>query len=227
MSDTPAFLDSGRPPVPDLVVPRGVLPFFLPNRPVRGRLVRLGPLTEALLSPARQPPCGHRTCRAGAGARRRFVHRAQISRLVQPASEGRRAGFDAAGRLHRCRGTARLCHRQPDKLAALLARDPSPSAEALLGGLPRVHRRSGRRAEPPPGHRRDRGRFAGGNGAALLRHQRAVALSGSAGLRANRGRLARRRADPGKSRRRGRIDPALDRRRRRKAGTPRRCSTGR
>ena len=46
MSDTPAFLDSGRPPVPDLVVPRGVLPFYLPKRPVRGRLVRLGVLAD-------------------------------------------------------------------------------------------------------------------------------------------------------------------------------------
>lgn len=50
MSDTPAFLDSGRPPVPDLVVPRAVVPFFLPKRPVRGRLVRLGTLAGALLS---------------------------------------------------------------------------------------------------------------------------------------------------------------------------------
>ncbi|HET6609146.1 MAG TPA: Hsp33 family molecular chaperone HslO [Rhodopila sp.] len=50
MSDTPAFLDGGRPPVPDLVESRAVLPFFLPKRPVRGRLVRLGPLAEALLT---------------------------------------------------------------------------------------------------------------------------------------------------------------------------------
>jgi molecular chaperone Hsp33 len=50
MSDTPAFLDSGRPGVPDLVVPRGVTPFYLPQRPVRGRLVRLGPLADALLT---------------------------------------------------------------------------------------------------------------------------------------------------------------------------------
>src|SRR6201996_8840774 len=50
MSDTPAFLDTGRPDVPDLVVPRGVVPFFLPRRPVRGRLVRLGPLADALLT---------------------------------------------------------------------------------------------------------------------------------------------------------------------------------
>ncbi len=50
MPETPAFLDSGRPPVPDIVVPRGVIPFYLPRRPVRGRLVRLGPLADALLT---------------------------------------------------------------------------------------------------------------------------------------------------------------------------------
>ena len=47
---TPDFLNHDRPPVPDLVVPRGVQPFHLANRPVRGRLVRLGPLAEALIS---------------------------------------------------------------------------------------------------------------------------------------------------------------------------------
>jgi molecular chaperone Hsp33 len=47
---TPDFLDHDRPPVPDLVVPRGVLPFHLDNKPVRGRLVRLGPLADALLT---------------------------------------------------------------------------------------------------------------------------------------------------------------------------------
>lgn len=36
--------------MPDLVVPRGVLPFHLDNKPVRGRLVRLGPLADALLT---------------------------------------------------------------------------------------------------------------------------------------------------------------------------------
>lgn len=50
MSETPAFLDTGRPNVPDIVVPRGVTPFFIPGRPVRGRLVRLGPLADALLT---------------------------------------------------------------------------------------------------------------------------------------------------------------------------------
>ncbi len=50
MTELPAFLDSNRPRVPDLSVPRGVTPFYLPDRPVRGRLVRLGPLAATLLS---------------------------------------------------------------------------------------------------------------------------------------------------------------------------------
>jgi molecular chaperone Hsp33 len=50
MSAAPAFLDRERPDVPDLVVPRGVTPFHLAAAPVRGRLVRLGALTEALLA---------------------------------------------------------------------------------------------------------------------------------------------------------------------------------
>ena len=50
MTELPAFLDSSRPHVPDLSVPRGTTPFYLPDRPVRGRLVRLGPLAATLLS---------------------------------------------------------------------------------------------------------------------------------------------------------------------------------
>ena len=50
MSETPVFLDTGRPDVPDIVVPRGVTPFYMPGRPVRGRLLRLGPLADALLT---------------------------------------------------------------------------------------------------------------------------------------------------------------------------------
>ncbi len=49
MTDLPAFLDSNRPDVPDLAVPRGITPFYLPNMPVRGRLIRLGPLADTLL----------------------------------------------------------------------------------------------------------------------------------------------------------------------------------
>ncbi|MFM7419424.1 MAG: Hsp33 family molecular chaperone HslO, partial [Alphaproteobacteria bacterium] len=46
----------GRPPVPDLVVPRAILPFHLDESPLRGRLVRLGPLADALLSRHDYPP---------------------------------------------------------------------------------------------------------------------------------------------------------------------------
>ncbi len=49
-SARPDFLNHDRPPVPDIVVPRGVTPFHLRDRPVRGRLVRLGPLADALLT---------------------------------------------------------------------------------------------------------------------------------------------------------------------------------
>ncbi|NHN85086.1 Hsp33 family molecular chaperone HslO [Acetobacter musti] len=48
--ETPAFLDRSRPDVPDVVVPGGVTPFHLAGRPVRGRLVRLGRLADALLT---------------------------------------------------------------------------------------------------------------------------------------------------------------------------------
>lgn len=50
MTEKPPFLDRSRPDVPDIAVPRGVTPFFLPKQPVRGRLVRLGPLADALLT---------------------------------------------------------------------------------------------------------------------------------------------------------------------------------
>jgi len=50
VTQKPDFLDHDRPPVPDLVVPRAVNPFHLDRKPVRGRLLRLGPLAEALLS---------------------------------------------------------------------------------------------------------------------------------------------------------------------------------
>ncbi|MCR0981517.1 Hsp33 family molecular chaperone HslO [Roseomonas populi] len=48
-SDTPDLLNHDRPPVPDMVVPRAILPFHLEGRPVRGRLVRLGGLADALI----------------------------------------------------------------------------------------------------------------------------------------------------------------------------------
>ena len=56
MNNLPAFLDSTRPDVPDLAVPRGIIPFYLPNQPVRGRLIRLGPLANTLLTRHDHPP---------------------------------------------------------------------------------------------------------------------------------------------------------------------------
>src|ERR1700733_10663646 len=56
MTGTPAFLDGARPDVPDIVVPRGITPFYLPGRPVRGGVVRPAPPAEALLPRHQTPP---------------------------------------------------------------------------------------------------------------------------------------------------------------------------
>jgi molecular chaperone Hsp33 len=47
--------DHDRPPVPDVTIPQGVQPFHLRDKPVRGRLIRLGALAEALLSRHENP----------------------------------------------------------------------------------------------------------------------------------------------------------------------------
>jgi len=133
MSDTPAFLDSGRPPVPDLVVPRGVFPFFLPRRPVRGRLVRLGPLADALLTRHRNHVVVTRLAgqalALAAGLSTALKFRGSFS--LQAKGDGPvsmlLADCTDAGAL---RGYARA---EPDKLETLLAENPFPSAEALLG----------------------------------------------------------------------------------------------
>jgi molecular chaperone Hsp33 len=133
MSDTPAFLDSGRPPVPDLVVPRGVVPFFLPQRPVRGRLVRLGPLADALLARHDNHPVVTRligqALALAAGLSTALKFRGSFS--LQAKGDGPvsmlLADCTDAGEL---RGHA-ITNRE--KLDVLLAHDPSPSAEALLG----------------------------------------------------------------------------------------------
>jgi molecular chaperone Hsp33 len=133
MSDTPAFLDSGRPPVPDLVVPRGVLPFFLPRRPVRGRLVRLGPLADALLSRHQNHPAVTRlvgqALALAAGLSTALKFRGSFS--LQAKGNGPvsllLADSTDAGAL---RGYARA---DGERLEALLEADPSPSAAALLG----------------------------------------------------------------------------------------------
>ena len=133
MNDTPAFLDSGRPAVPDLVVPRGVAPFHLPRRPVRGRLVRLGPLADALLTrhdnhPAVTALTGQALALA-AGLAAALKFRGSFS--IQAKGDGPvkllLADCTDQGAL---RGYASA---DSERLSALLARQESPGAAALLG----------------------------------------------------------------------------------------------
>ena len=134
MTQTPAFLDSARPDVPNLVVPRGVVPFHLPGRPVRGRLVRLGPLADALLTrhdnhPAVTALAGQALALAAALAgalkfRGSFSLQAKgsgpVPMLLADCTE------DGA-----LRGYARA---NGERLGALLAEDAQPAASSLLGG---------------------------------------------------------------------------------------------
>ena len=133
MSETPAFLDSDRPPVPDIVTPRGVTRFFLPRRPVRGRLLRLGPLTDALLGRHDYPPVVARLS-------------GQALALVAALSTALkfRGSFSLQAKgdgpvsllLADCTDTGALrgyARAQPGPLAALLQAEPAPSAAQLLG----------------------------------------------------------------------------------------------
>ncbi|MCS6932495.1 MAG: Hsp33 family molecular chaperone HslO [Acetobacteraceae bacterium] len=132
-SALPDFLNRDRPPVPDLVVPRGVQGFHLWRKPVRGRLVRLGPLAEALLTrhdyhPVVSALAGEALAlvaalAAGLKFRGSFSLQARgdgpLSMLLADCTDG--------GAL---RGYARA---DEARLRALLAAHPSPPAEALLG----------------------------------------------------------------------------------------------
>jgi molecular chaperone Hsp33 len=132
-SATPAFLNHDRPPVPDIVVPRGVQPFHLDQKPVRGRLVRLGPLAEALLSRhAQEPPVltlmGEALALTAALATA-LKYKGSFS--LQAKGDGAvpmlLADCTDAGAL---RGYARA---DAERLAALLAEGAAPSARAMLG----------------------------------------------------------------------------------------------
>jgi molecular chaperone Hsp33 len=133
MSETPAFLDGDRPPVPDLVVPRGVMPFFLPRRPVRGRLVRLGPLAHALLTRHPNHPVVTRlsgqSLALAAALSTALKFRGSFS--VQAKGDG-----PVSMLLADCTDTGALrgyARAGQAKLAALLDDEPSPSAAQLLG----------------------------------------------------------------------------------------------
>jgi molecular chaperone Hsp33 len=133
MSETPAFLDGGRPPVPDIVVPRGVTPFFLPRRPVRGRLVRLGPLADALLTRHR----GHKVVTTLTG--QALALAAALSTALKfEGSFSLQAKGDGPVRLllADCTDAGALrgyAQTNDERLAALLATNPAPGADALLG----------------------------------------------------------------------------------------------
>jgi molecular chaperone Hsp33 len=132
-SALPDFLNRDRPPVPDLVVPRGIQAFHLADRPVRGRLVRLGPLAHALIS----RHDNHPVVAALAGEALALVA-ALAAALKFKGSFSLQARGDGpvSMLLADCtdegalRGYARA---DAAKLAALLAATPSPGADALLG----------------------------------------------------------------------------------------------
>ncbi len=133
MSEPPPFLDPGRPDVPDLVVPRGVVPFYLPRRPVRGRLVRLGPLADALLT--RHDNHEAVTVLHGEALALAAVLASALkfrgSFSLQAKGDGP-VGMLLADCTHdgALRGYARA---EPERLAAALADGPTPSAGLLLG----------------------------------------------------------------------------------------------
>lgn len=132
-SRTPDFLNHDRPPVPDLVVPRGVQPFHLQDRPVRGRLVRLGPLADALLTrhdshPAVTALAGQALAlTAGLAAALKFRGSFSLQAKGDGAVPMLLADCTDGGAL---RGYARA---NAERLAALLAAADAPDAAALLG----------------------------------------------------------------------------------------------
>jgi molecular chaperone Hsp33 len=133
MNETPAFLDGARPDVPDIVVPRGVVPFFLPRRPVRGRLVRLGPLADALLS----RHDNHDAVSRVAGQALALVAALASALKFRGSFSLQAKGDGPVGMLLAdCTdmGALRFYARaKPEDLATLLRSDPDPSAAALLG----------------------------------------------------------------------------------------------
>ena len=134
MPETPAFLDSGRPDVPDIVVARGVTPFHLPRRPVRGRLIRLGPLADALLTRHRNDDV---VTRISGEALALVAALATALKFRGTFSLRAKGNGPLKMLLADCTDTGALrgyARAEPDELAALLAADPNPTAERLIGG---------------------------------------------------------------------------------------------
>lgn len=133
-SATPDFLQHDRPPVPDIVVARGVQPFHLHDKPVRGRLIRLGALADALLTrhdshPAVARLMGHALAlTAGLAAALKFQGSFSLQAKGDGAVPMLFTDCTDGGAL---RGYART---EPARLAAALAAGAEPEAGALLGG---------------------------------------------------------------------------------------------
>ncbi len=134
MVETPAFLDTNRPDVPDIVVPRGITPFFLPDRPVRGRLIRLGPLADALLSRHDNPDVVTRLAGEAlalvAGLASALKFRGSFS--LQAKGDG-----PVSMLLADCTDAGALrfyAHTNADRFAVLQNADTQPNAATLLGG---------------------------------------------------------------------------------------------
>jgi molecular chaperone Hsp33 len=133
MDELPPFLDTSRPDVPDIAVPRGVTPFYLPQRPVRGRLVRLGKLADALLSRHDQADpvttlVGQAMALAAALATA-LKFRGSFSLQIKGDGPVRMLLAD-------CTDTGALrgyASTDPERLSAMLATTPDASAATLLG----------------------------------------------------------------------------------------------
>ncbi len=133
MDELPPFLDSARPDVPDIVVPRGVTPFYLPLRPVRGRLVRLGPLADALLT--RHHHDDLVTALVGQGL---ALVAALATALKFAGSFSLQIKGDGPVRmlLADCTDSGELrgyASAEPDRVAAYRVAVPNPNARDLLG----------------------------------------------------------------------------------------------
>jgi molecular chaperone Hsp33 len=133
MSETPVFLDTGRPNVPDIVVPRGVTPFYMPGRPVRGRLVRLGTLADALLTRHQNDPVVTRLTGKALALTAALATALKFKGTFSIQAKGNGpvnlllADCTDQGTL---RGYARA---DAEKLAPLLAETVTPTDAALLG----------------------------------------------------------------------------------------------
>ena len=133
MTATPIILDTNRPAVPDIVVTSGITPFHLPSRPVRGRLVRLGALAQALLGRHQNAPAVTRLAgealALSAGLSSALKYRGSFS--LQAKGDGPvpmlLSDCTQAGAL---RGYARA---DEERLTTLLAEAPEPTAAQLLG----------------------------------------------------------------------------------------------